>query len=147
MMNSICFTSYVLFLIVSMAIAFIPVNNMRYSFNKLSLSMEQKGIVTMYTKNTCPFCKEAKKLLTEKYELEITEVDVMGAKQEDILQQMRQFSGGRNTVPQIFFNSEYLGGNDDVQGLESEGLLAEKVEKVKSTEVTMMMDHWYHPWY
>ena len=33
---------------------------------------------------------------------------------EDILQQMRTFSGGRNTVPQIFFNSEHLGGSDDV---------------------------------
>jgi len=28
---------------------------------------------------------------------------------------MRTFSGGRNTVPQIFFNSEHLGGNDDIQ--------------------------------
>ena len=27
---------------------------------------------------------------------------------------MRTFSGGRNTVPQIFFNSEHLGGSDDV---------------------------------
>ena len=146
-MISIYLISYVLVLIISMTTAFVPINNMKYSSNKLSLSMEQKGIVTMYTKDTCPFCKEAKKLLSEKYELEITEVDVMGENQEDILQQMRQFSGGRNTVPQIFFNSEYLGGNDDVQGLETDGLLAEKVEKVKSTEVTMMMDHWYHPWY
>lgn len=146
-MISIYLISYVLVLIISMTTAFVPINNMKYLSNKLSLSMEQKGIVTMYTKDTCPFCKEAKKLLSEKYELEITEVDVMGENQEDILQQMRQFSGGRNTVPQIFFNSEYLGGNDDVQGLETDGLLAEKVEKVKSTEVTMMMDHWYHPWY
>lgn len=28
---------------------------------------------------------------------------------------MRTFSGGRNTVPQIFFNADHLGGNDDVQ--------------------------------
>jgi glutaredoxin-related protein len=64
-----------------------------------------------------------------------------------MLQQMRSFSGGRNTVPQIFFNSEHLGGNDDVQKLEQEGILAKKVEMVRTTPVSMMMDHWYHPWY
>jgi glutaredoxin-related protein len=60
---------------------------------------------------------------------------------------MRTFSGGRNTVPQIFFNSEHLGGNDDVQKLESDGALQAKVDMVKSTPVSMMMDHWFHPWY
>lgn len=28
---------------------------------------------------------------------------------------MRSFSGGRNTVPQIFFNSEHVGGCDDLE--------------------------------
>ena len=60
---------------------------------------------------------------------------------------MRTFSGGRNTVPQIFFNSEHLGGNDDVQKLDADGALAAKVEAVRKTGVSMMMDHWYHPWY
>ena len=60
---------------------------------------------------------------------------------------MRTFSGGRNTVPQIFFNSEHLGGNDDVQKLDADGKLVDKVEILRRTEVTMMMDHWYHPWY
>jgi glutaredoxin len=69
------------------------------------------------------------------------------ATRDNILYQMRTFSGGRNTVPQIFFNAEHLGGNDDVQKLDQEGKLVEKVEKVKTTQVTMMQDHWYHPWY
>lgn len=68
-------------------------------------------------------------------------------KRGEILNQMRTFSGGRNTVPQIFFNAEHLGGNDDVQKLEQDGVLTKKVEVVKTTPVTMMMDHWYHPWY
>lgn len=66
---------------------------------------------------------------------------------EEILSQMRSFSGGRNTVPQIFFNADHLGGNDDVQKLETEGKLKAKVDYVMSTPVTMMQDHWYHPWY
>jgi glutaredoxin-related protein len=60
---------------------------------------------------------------------------------------MRTFSGGRNTVPQIFFNSEHLGGNDDIQKLDSEGLLKDKVEAVRRTPVDMMQENWYHPWY
>lgn len=116
-------------------------------FGGRSLSMEQKGRVTVYTKETCPHCEKAKDLLTNKYGLDIVEVDVLGEKSEDILQQMRQFSGGRNTVPQVFFNEVHLGGNDDVQGLDADGTLADKVEMVKSTPVTMMQDHWYHPWY
>lgn len=60
---------------------------------------------------------------------------------------MRTFSGGRNTVPQIFFNADHLGGNDDLHKLDESGLLKDKVEAVKSTPVSMMMDHWFHPWY
>lgn len=54
---------------------------------------------------------------------------------------------GRKTVPQIFFNAEHIGGNDDVQNLEKDGSLVKKVEEVKTTAPTMMMDNWYHPWY
>ena len=80
---------------------------------------------------------------------------------------MRTFSGGRNTVPQIFFNSEHLGGSDDVHKvsiivttffltfiiiiidikLDEQGLLAPKVDYIRKNAVTMMQDHWYHPWY
>lgn len=37
---------------------------------------EQLGIVTMYMKETCPFCKEAKALLVDKYGLKLSLVDV-----------------------------------------------------------------------
>ena len=110
------------------------------------LEAEQLGRVTMYKKQGCPHCVKAMDTLVSKYGLDVTEVDIEGEKQEDILLQMRQFSGGRNTVPQIFFNEEHIGGNDDVQALDSEGQLEEKAEKVKSTPA-MMQDGWFHPWY
>jgi glutaredoxin 3 len=111
------------------------------------LESDQLGRVTMYKKKGCPFCDKATALLEEKYGLSISYVDVEDANQGEILQQMRSFSGGRNTVPQIFFNADHIGGNDDVQILEAEGLLIEKVEAVKSTPVSMMQEGWYHPWY
>ena len=111
------------------------------------VKVEQKGRVTMYKKEGCPFCLKAQTLLEGKYGLTITYVDIKSEQSEDILQQMRTFSGGRNTVPQIFFNAEHLGGNDDVQKLDADGILEKKIEMVRSTAVSMMMDHWFHPWY
>lgn len=111
-------------------------------------STTQLGRVTMYKKEGCPYCKKAKELLEANYSLTVTYVDVeTDNNKEEIIQQMRTFSGGRNTVPQIFFNSEHLGGNDDVQKLHTEGKLADKASWVKANAVSMMMDHWYHPWY
>lgn len=48
---------------------------------------------------------------------------------------------------QIFFNSEHLGGNDDLQKLHAEGKLADMVAKVRAESPGMMKDTWYHPWY
>lgn len=111
------------------------------------VKIEQKGRVTMYKKEGCPFCLKAQGLLEGKYGLTVTYVDIKSEQSEDILQQMRTFSGGRNTVPQIFFNAEHLGGNDDVQKMDADGILIQKIETVRSTAVSMMMDHWFHPWY
>jgi glutaredoxin 3 len=110
----------------------------------------QLGRVTVYKKESCPYCKKARELLEGKYGLQLSLVDIEDPdtkKREEMLQQMRTFSGGRNTVPQIFFNSEHLGGCDDVHALDAAGKLAEKVSKVRSEEVTMMQEGWYHPWY
>ncbi len=112
------------------------------------LDADQLGRVTMYKKQGCPYCDKAASLLTEKYGLEITYVDIEDTEnQGEILHQMRSFSGGRNTVPQIFFNADHIGGNDDVQNLEAQGELMAKVEEVKSTPVAIMQEGWFHPHY
>lgn len=48
---------------------------------------------------------------------------------------------------QIFFNSEHIGGNDDLQKLHEEGKLGDMVSKLREEEPGMMKDSWYHPWY
>ena len=105
------------------------------------------GIVTMYKKESCPYCKKARSLLEEKYNLKIKYVDIEEENRDEKLLQMRNFSGGRNTVPQVFFNSKHLGGNDDLEKLDANGQLEKEVDIVRKTSTTMMMDHWYHPWY
>lgn len=114
---------------------------------KMTAELYQKGIVTMYKKETCPYCKKARILLEEKYKLDIKFVDIESENRDDKLLQMRNFSGGRNTVPQVFFNSKHLGGNDDLEKLDASGQLEKEVDVVRNTPTTMMMDHWYHPWY
>ena len=101
----------------------------------------------MYKKESCPYCKKARSLLEEKYKLKINYVDIEAENRDEKLLQMRNFSGGRNTVPQVFFNSKHLGGNDDLEKLDSSGQLEKEVEIVRKISTTMMMDHWYHPWY
>jgi len=72
--------------------------------------------VTMYTTTTCPYCRNAKRLLDAKgvayKEIDVRSVDV---KNEMVSRSVRR------TVPQIFFGNWHVGGFDDLAQLESEG--------------------------
>ena len=72
--------------------------------------------VTMYTTTTCPYCRNAKRLLDAKG-IAYKEIDVRSV---DVKNEMVSRSG-RRTVPQIFFGSWHVGGFDDLAQLESEG--------------------------
>ncbi|CAI8845929.1 Glutaredoxin 3 [Pseudomonas sp. IT-194MI4] len=72
--------------------------------------------VTMYTTTTCPYCRNAKRLLDAKG-IAYKEIDVRSV---DVKNEMVSRSG-RRTVPQIFFGNWHVGGFDDLAQLESEG--------------------------
>ncbi|MEO8643388.1 glutaredoxin 3 [Pseudomonas hormoni] len=72
--------------------------------------------VTMYTTTTCPYCRNAKRLLDAKG-VAYKEIDVRSV---DVKNEMVSRSG-RRTVPQIFFGNWHVGGFDDLAQLESEG--------------------------
>ncbi|MHC8333494.1 glutaredoxin 3 [Pseudomonas sp. LB3P25] len=72
--------------------------------------------VTMYTTTTCPYCRNAKRLLDAKG-VAYKEIDVRSV---DVKNEMINRSG-RRTVPQIFFGNWHVGGFDDLAQLESEG--------------------------
>jgi glutaredoxin 3 len=84
----------------------------------------------MYVTSWCPYCARARRLLADKG-IAFTEIDVEARPQARA--EMIDRSGGRRTVPQIFFGDTHLGGSDDLVVLEASGgldrLLAEASRK------------------
>ena len=75
--------------------------------------------VKIYTTVSCPYCVQAKRLLTHKgvpYE----EIDVTA---DPALRQAMIQASGRRTVPQIFIGEQSIGGFDELYELEQRGEL------------------------
>lgn len=75
--------------------------------------------VTLYTTGHCPYCVNAKTLLTRK-DVTYEEIDVGSSPQR--LAEMLQRSN-RRSVPQIFIGERHVGGFDDLAALERGGKL------------------------
>ncbi|OQW52637.1 glutaredoxin 3 [Candidatus Raskinella chloraquaticus] len=76
--------------------------------------------VTIYTKDYCPYCADAKELLDKKG-ASFTEIDLV--KTPDRRDEMVKRASGRTSVPQIFIDGVHVGGCDDLYALESAGKL------------------------
>ncbi|MEQ1719214.1 MAG: glutaredoxin 3 [Hyphomicrobium sp.] len=76
--------------------------------------------VTVYTAGHCCYCHMAKELLKRKGAA-FEEVDVTG--KNDLREALRQKSGGRSTVPQIWIGDTHVGGCDDLLSLDRAGKL------------------------
>lgn len=75
--------------------------------------------VTIYTKQACPFCVRAKRLLDRKG-VAYAEIDV---ERNDELRVWLSERTGQKTVPQIFAGDRPLGGFTDIDALDREGKL------------------------
>lgn len=64
----------------------------------------------IYSKKPCPYCEQAKSLLTRK-EISYRELDVT---RPEVLDQLRELVPGAKTVPQIFIDGTYIGGYTDL---------------------------------
>jgi len=76
--------------------------------------------VTIYTTPYCPYCIRAKQLLGQKQVL-FTEIDLSREPAQvrtDLMHKTRH-----RTVPQIFIGEQFIGGCDDLFGLERQGKL------------------------
>ena len=80
--------------------------------------MELKGRIMVYSIVGCPHCMQAKNSL---HELGLDYVDVSLETFPQCRAELKQRTG-RNTVPQIFFNSIHIGGSDALQKLVSTGI-------------------------
>ena len=76
--------------------------------------------VVIYTGDRCVHCNWAIDLLKRK-NIQFTEYNI--AKDEAKREEMFKKSNGAKTIPQIFIDEHHVGGNDELQALESEGKL------------------------
>ena len=76
--------------------------------------------VVIYTGDLCGHCDRAIDLLKRK-KIKFTEYNV--AKDSSKMEEMFKKSNGAKTIPQIFIGEHHVGGNDELQALESEGKL------------------------
>ena len=76
--------------------------------------------VVIYTGDLCVRCDWAIDLLNRK-KIKFTEYNV--AKDSSKREEMFKKSNGAKTIPQIFIGEHHVGGNDELQALESEGKL------------------------
>jgi glutaredoxin 3 len=76
--------------------------------------------VVVYSTGWCPYCERAKGLLERKgvayHEIKVDEDPAERAA-------MLARSGGRRTVPQIFFGERHIGGFDELYALDKAGEL------------------------
>ena len=80
--------------------------------------------VTVYSKNYCPYCVRAKKLLKSKG-VDFKEINLEG--KQDEMAQLIQKTGMR-TVPQIFIEDELVGGFTELNAMEKSGELDKKLK-------------------
>ena len=81
-------------------------------------------MVTIYTKDTCPYCHKALALL-DSLKVEYKNIDVTHNPEK--LQEAIAKSGF-TTVPQIFANGKCLGGYDDIYKLHTAGKLLDFIK-------------------
>jgi len=76
--------------------------------------------VDIYTIRYCPYCQDAKELLSRKGVV-FNEIDASGDR--EVRKQMIERANGRSTFPQIFIGATHVGGCDDLYALDEAGKL------------------------
>jgi catechol 2,3-dioxygenase-like lactoylglutathione lyase family enzyme len=111
-----------------------------YDVAKISAMLD--GLVTsapvvIFSQTSCPFCKKAKKLLSETLgvnapKLKVVECDTLGADGYALRVELAKRTGGRSSVPNIFIGGASVGGFADGPGvntLHEQGKLQDMLRK------------------
>ena len=82
--------------------------------------------VMVFSKSYCPHCNYTKQLLENKgVEFGLVELDNL--QNGDQVQNALRIKTGQRTVPNIFINGDHIGGNSDIQTLNQNGGLDQKL--------------------
>ncbi|CAD6893520.1 unnamed protein product [Tilletia controversa] len=87
-----------------------------------------KNMVAVFSKSYCPYCTRAKRTLSE-FNLgdKMTVIELDHDKNGGAIQDYLLSKTGQRTVPNIFIKQQHVGGNSDLQSLQTSGKLAEMV--------------------
>lgn len=85
-------------------------------------------MMTIYTKDYCPYCFQAKDLLNS---INISFKDIDVTHDQETLNEASARSG-MNTVPQVFMGDTCLGGCSEIEALHKKGELLKMYEKFKA---------------
>ena len=88
--------------------------------------MSKKYEILLYTSDNCTFCNSAKELLKNK-KLNFKEINI--SKNNLLKKKMVEKTNGLMTVPQIFINSNHIGGFKDLYNLEKKRKLDAIINK------------------
>ena len=88
--------------------------------------MSKKYEILLYTSDNCAFCNSAKELLKNK-KLNFKEINI--TKNNLLKKKMVEKTNGLMTVPQIFINSNHIGGFEDLYNLEKKRKLDAIINK------------------
>jgi glutaredoxin 3 len=88
------------------------------------------AIIDIYTTPYCPYCADAKDLLTRKG-VSFHEID--GRANGEVRKEMIARASGRSTFPQIFIGAIHVGGCDDLYALDEAGKLDPLLAEVKGS--------------
>jgi glutaredoxin 3 len=86
--------------------------------------------VVVYSKTHCPYCQRTKALLTslDVKGLKVIELDTLGDEGKQIQDELYEITSQR-TVPNIFIGGKHIGGNSDIQKLETTGKLRDLLKE------------------
>lgn len=78
--------------------------------------------VKIYTTNVCPYCVQAKRLLTQ---LKVPYEEINLEEKPALRQKLSEENNGYRTVPMIFIDGKFLGGYSELAALHKQGKLIE----------------------
>jgi len=78
--------------------------------------------VKIYTTEVCPYCVQAKRLLTQ---LKVHYEEISLEDKPDLRRKLSEENNGYRTVPMIFIDGKFIGGYTELAALHKQGKLIE----------------------